>query len=255
MALQPLSILKNWFTATRVKEANWDELKNSIGTWASLVNNYLKQIGLDLDGTDYNYNGQGRASFSASLNSRVEAIEAGIVVAGTNIGLDVSATNIVRIFAADGTDLSTSNTAQIGFNSSSNAGRVITRSLTANQSLTLTGAHWGLDTTGDTTDTVLWLLMIDTGSAAVLGVAMEGGREFLTSAECTTTAGSVNARNMVYTASTISADSNVTQIGWIKANFDDTGNAGGENYWTIQTGKGDINFGIFPGQLEGTFIF
>ena len=53
MALEPLKFVKNWVRNTRTREENWGELSDKITAWSLRVLNHLKQVGLDVDGSDY----------------------------------------------------------------------------------------------------------------------------------------------------------------------------------------------------------
>lgn len=246
MALKPLRIVKNWLTGIRSQEANWDEIADKTVEFATRTNNHLKQLGLDIAGASYEYNDDGRATQSPDLNTRVttlESVQFNTPAAIRNIGLDVSTTSKVKIFGSDGNNLSSTNIGYVTIPSTTTPGQLVTRSITANMEVTLTAAHWGLDTYGDITDFALWVLLLDDGTNAVLGVAAQPGRNSIDNADATATPGSVTSIEKVLTSSTISSELNCVAIARILANFDDTGNPGGENYWTIQTGLGDLEFG------------
>lgn len=254
--LEPIRFDKNWNRNTNTREANWDEIANKTSTFATQTNNNFKQLGLDINGADYQFNGVGRATQTTPIISRITTLENTSAVLGTrNLGLDLSDTTKIKVIGADGNNLSTSNKGLITFNSSSNSGRLVTREITSNMEVTLTGCHWGLDGKGDQTDYILWVMFIDTGSAAILGVGAQGGRQSLTTSDDETAVGNVNSLSKVLVSSALSSTNNVTYMGWVKADFDDTGNAGGENYWTVQNGKGDINIGYHQSFFEGTVIF
>jgi len=98
--------------------------------------------------------------------------------------------------------------------------------------------------------------LIDTGSANVFGISLQGGRNVILTADVTTTASSANTREKVFTNAAVGSDSNCVELGRIVADFDDTGNSGGEDFWTVQTGRGDINISSNLAKMErGTFIF
>lgn len=253
--LEPLRTIKNWFTNTRTREECWDEINNNLLAWATRTNNNLKQLGLDLNGASYDFNNVGKSTQTTSIITRISELESQSAIVGTrNIGLDLSTQSKVKIVSADGTNLSSSNKGQIHFNSTTNAGQLITRDITSNLEVTLTGAHWGFDTDGDLTDFPLWVLFLDTGSSVVLGVAAQGGRQSLPTTDTETSAGAVTTINKVLISSAIASTLNITYLGWVKADFDDTGNAGGENFWTVQNSVGDINIGpiqtLFSGEVR-----
>ena len=183
---------------------------------------------------------------------RLDALEGVEYSVGTrNISFDTSVTSVVTIVDAAGNNFSSTNTGKATFNDTTTNGQLTTRNISANISLTLTGCHWGLDTLGDVTDQKLWVMLIDNGANAVLGVALQGGRETVTVADAETAVGNVNSIEKVYVSTAITSENNCIYLGWIKANFDDTGNPGGENFWTIQTGVGDVNIQEIQTYFEG----
>lgn len=256
MALDPLKINKNWTENNATREANWDEISDKTVSWAAKVNANLKQIGLDLNGTSYDFNNNGVATQSSSVIGRLGEIETTLNSVGVrNIGLDVSTTSIIKVFGSEGSSLSSTNIGRAGFNSLTSPGEVEVGNITSNLSITLTGAHWGYDTYGDLTDMPLFLMFILSGSSVILGVSPQGGRNYIASTDTTTVSTSVNSREKVYISSALSGDCPVIEFGWIYANFDDTGNGGGENFWTIQTGVGDIGLGVAHSIIERTVYF
>lgn len=251
MALEPLKIIKNWFTNTRTREQNWDEIANNLVSKSVRDNNNFKQLGLDIGGSSYDFNNVGKSTQTVSLISRVMPLEFTNGFSG-NLGLNVSDTTKITICSSSGADLSASNTGKILFNS---GGRLISYTLTSNLSVTLTGAHWGFDTFGDKTDVRLWVMLINSGTSVVLGVSLEGGSNFISTSDDETIQASVNSSEKVLVSSALPANCDVSYLGWINADFDDTGNAGGENYWTIQTGVGDINLSPVQNYFEGEVRF
>lgn len=247
MALQPLKFAKRWFTNTFVKEADFDELANRTGEFASRTNNNLKQIGLDLNGEDYDFNNQGKRTQSSSVIGRVGALELASLVGVSNLGL--TATTSVVLASADQSALSASNLGQVVLNGTTTAGVAKKYSLSANLSLALAGAHWGFDTLGDLTGYPLWVYLIDIGSSAVLGVTPMGGLRTVASANCKTLASDCTSRTLIYVSSTVSSESNCVPIAYILFDFDDTGGAA-ENLWTAQSSQGDVNIGVYTGYNE-----
>lgn len=212
--------------------------------FAGRTNNNLKQLGLDINGASYDFNNNGVATQSQSLVSRITVLEAvGSPLGAKNLGLDFSTAGVIKLVQADGTELSTTEPAVITINASATAGQLVTRNLTAALQLTLTGCHWGYGTLGDLTDHKLYISLIDTGTAFILGVDQTGGRETVTPADAETVSTSVTSSEKVFCTSEPASEYNCYYIGWVKAAFDDTGNAGGEDFWTIQTGVGDVNLG------------
>jgi len=254
--LEPIRFEKNWFKNSKTAEANWDEIADKTASYALRTNNNLKQIGLDINGSAYVFNGDGRATQTTAMVSRITTLEATINSIGTrNIGLSLSSPNIVAVVGNDGTSLSSTNAGVVIFNESSDAGDLISRNVTANISITLTGAHWGHDTYGDLTDYILWVLFIDNGTDAILGVTADGSKQTVAAADTSVTASDINLLTEVLVSSAVASTYNVTYLGWLKCDFDDTGNAGGENYWTIQSSQGDVNIGTFQTRFAGTHDF
>lgn len=253
--LEPLKIVKNWLTNTNTREENWDAINDQLLAWATRTNNNLKQLGLDINGAEYDFNNVGKATQTASIVSRITTLESQSAIIGTrNIGLDLSTPSKVKLIGADGNNLSATNPGLVSFNSTSDAGELVTRSITSSLEVTLTGAHWGFDADGDLTDFPLWVLFLDTGTTAILGVAAQGGRQSLTAAEADTAVGNITTFGKVLVSSAPASTLNITYLGWVKADFDDTGNAGGENFWSVQNSPGDINIGpvqtLFFGEVR-----
>lgn len=246
MALQPLQIIKNWFTNTRTREQNWDELQKNILAYATRTNNNLKQVGLDIFGVNYNFNNIGQSTIQPSIVAQLNLLnQTTSNVAGfVNLGLDLTNPAKVRLVAADGSVLSPTNLAKISFNSTDDVGEVVTRNISSSLEVTLTGAHWGQNTFGDLTDYLLWVFLVDTGSDVVLCVSAQAGRTFASPADCTVVPTSVNSLEKILTNVSVSTPMNIAYIGWVVANFDDTGNPLGEDYWEIQSGVGDINLRV-----------
>ncbi len=250
--LNPLRIVKNWNQGTTSREENWDEIANKTVAFGLQTNNNFKQLGLDIGGSSYAFNGTGKGTQSTSITSRLTTLESQSGIIGSrNLGLDLSTPSKIKIIGADGNNLSSSNTGLVSFNSTSDVGQIVTRSITDNMEVTLTGTHWGNDTFGDLTDYVLWILMIDTGTDAILGVAAKGGMKTVISTDAFTAPGSVVGIEDVLVSSAPASTYNCTYIGWVYADFDDTGNGGGENFWTVQSGVGDVNFQACPTIHEG----
>ena len=260
MALEPLKINKRWTQGNQNEEADWDAIRDPLIAWALRTNQNLKQMGLDINGSTYEFNNVGRATQTASIVGRLDTLELSRSTVGTqNIALDLTGPTIVKITAADNTDLSASNIGYATFTDTdgaggAGAGELLTRTIIANQSITLTGAHWGLDLLGDVTDVPLWVYLIDTGSTTVLGVSMEGGKRFAASSDAKTVAGDVTALTHIFTASAVAANSNLIELGIIYADFDDTGGAS-ENLWTLQRAVGDIHYGPSRHAKAGVFYF
>lgn len=257
MPLEPLKIIKNWFTNTRTREENWDEINNNLASWATRTNNNLKQVGLDIGGATYDYNNNGKATQTTPVTTRLASLESQIatpIIGARNIALDLSTQSKIKIVGADGESLSSTNKGLVSFNSTATPGELITREITTNMEVTLTGAHWGFDGDGDLADFPLWVLFLDTGSSVILGVAAQGGRQSLAAADADTAVGNITTVSKVLVTTAPSGTLNISYLCWVKADFDDTGNAGGENFWTVQNSFGDINIGpvqtLFFGEVR-----
>jgi hypothetical protein len=246
--IHPLKFVKAWFRNNFVEEVHWDEIVNKVGAWAAWTNNNLKQLGLDIGGETYDFNNVGKKTQSIPVFTRLTTLE-GVNAGVLNIGIDITDSTRVTLVGSTGSVLSSSNSGKVVINETSDAGSLLTYTLTSSQSVLLTGAHWGFDGEGDLTDYPLWLIFIDTGSTVVLGVTAEGGKESVTSSDCKTAPGDVTSRSHVLVSSAVSGTSNVLYFGWVKANFDDSGGAS-ENLWTLQSGAGDVNLGATSTYLE-----
>jgi len=256
MALEPLRIIKNWLKGTLTREEVWDNIANPLVQWANRTSNNLKQIALDLNGITYRYTNDGKKSQTTPIITRIATLEAQQDGVGArNVSLDVSTQTKIKLVGSDGENLSATNTGLVTFNATTDIGELVTREITANLELTLTGTHWGFTGDGDLTDYKLWVCLIDTGSAVILGVAADPDRQTITTADDETAAGSVNSIEKVYVTTALSAENNCIWIGWVNAAYDDTGNAGGENFWTVQNAVGDINLGIRTTVFQGEVLF
>lgn len=163
----------------------------------------------------------------------------GMLGLGVFNGTTTNADDSIVIKKSDGTDLS-----------STNYGFIITRSPTsqvpiatkiiANITIDLTGANWGEGTLGDLADAALRIVAIRDTSSLKIGVAFEGGRTFITTGDTTAIPSSANSSEKVLVSSALASDAHMMEIGWVKANFDDTGGAA-EDLWTIQSGNDDLH--------------
>jgi len=150
-----------------------------------------------------------------------------------------NAGDTVRITSADGSALSPSNYGWITLPGTT-AGQLSTFSLTADVSIVLTGAHWGIGTTGDITGALLRVLAINDNGTLRWGVAYQGGRRTLNTSNTSATATDINLPEEVLCTTAVgSATNRCREIGYVKADFDDTGGAS-EDLWAIQTGIDDV---------------
>ena len=156
-----------------------------------------------------------------------------ILATTTNTG------DTVRIASADGSELSPSNYGWITLPGTT-AGQLSTFSITANVSIILTGAHWGIGTQGDVTGGILRVLGINDNGTLRWGVAYQGGRTTLTTTDTNATATNINLpEEVLCTAAVASATNRCREIGYVRADFDDTGGAS-EDLWAIQSGIDDV---------------
>ena len=241
MALPLLKYIKSWFPNNYVEPKHWDEITSKTGAWATEMRNAVKQLGLDVGGGTYEFNGQGKSALTSNLDGRVTTLEAASLAGASNIGLDVSTdTTTATITSADGTALSATNLGQIVLNDTDNAGQMLKYSLSANLSVALTGGTFGY--ASDLTDHPMWIYLIDDNGSIKIGVGPQGGRESVASADCKTTIGDCTARTNLIVDTAISGQSNCYLLGWVKTNYDHTGGAS-EKLWTFQTSQGDVNIG------------
>lgn len=110
-------------------------------------------------------------------------------------------------------------------------GRIIRGKITANVSLDIGGAHWGLDTKGDVTGALLRVYAINHGGSAddftpIWGAGYQGGFTYTRNTQDDTTAANINLPEEIFTNSAITTDNSpMTDVGYAKANFTDATNA------------------------------
>lgn len=129
------------------------------------------------------------------------------------------------------------------------AGLVSVFKITADVTIDLTGAHWGEGTKGDLTDYLLSIYAINDAGTLKYGIGSVNGHRVILNADDTATATSVTTCEKILVNSSLGTDSACAEIGWFKANFDDTGGAA-EDLWAVQTGVGDINEGPRPSLFQ-----
>lgn len=180
------------------------------------------------------------------------------IVPGTsNIGLAAATTtnanDSIKITGANGTAFSASNPGFVTL-ASTTSGALTTYKITADVTILLTGAHFGLGGGGDLTDQQLSVYALNNDGALVWGVAYNSDRLLVLNTEDQTTQTSVTSFSSVLVNSALSADAQALHVGWFKANFDDTGGAA-EDLWSVQTGDGDINLGEAPLHVSEVWIY
>lgn len=254
MSLESLKITKTWKSGNDVEEADFNAITDPVVAWATRTNNNLKQLGLDINGSSYSFNNEGRATQTKSLVERITVLE-GEQPGFKNLALDLSTTGTIELVSADGSDLSAANYGIVNFNSESSPGAIASINVEANISFSIIGCHWGLGGEGDFSDVVLWVYLINDGGSVRLGVSKDGGRSFIADSDDVTTSTNATSSEKIMVDTALTGDRNCVIMAWMKANFDDTGNAGGEDHWTVQTGAGDINLGPHQAYFSGSFEF
>lgn len=134
----------------------------------------------------------------------------------------------LKITSASGADLSASNPGYVRIRSST-AGTYRTFSVTANVTMDLTGAHWGLDSKGNVTGAILRVYAIDDNGTLRWGVGYQGGFYYIRNTQDDTTATNINLPEEIYTSGAVGTDNSpMRDVGWILANFTDA-----TNEWAI----------------------
>lgn len=175
-------------------------------------------------------------------------LQAGLAATGMwNVGLaNATTTNTndsIKIQGAAAT-LSATNPLYINLPTVSSPGRVTRFSATADVTLNLTGAHWGMGTNGDFSNIILRLYAINDNGTLKWGVSNEGGKRSIVDTNSHTTATSCTTQVKMLVNSALTAGTwPCREVGWFLANFDDTGGAA-EDLWAVQTGAGQIMVGV-----------
>lgn len=171
-----------------------------------------------------------------------------------NLGFETATTSeaadSIKITGGDGSDLSSTNPLKITLPSTT-SGILTMIEVTANVTIDLTGAHWGLGTNGDFTDVQLRVYAINDTGSIKWGVSLEGGKRTIASADSSATATSITAKDDMLVNSALNSGTwPCVEVGWFNADFDDTGGAS-EDLWAIQSSVGDLNVGIpVPDQTD-----
>lgn len=90
MALPPLSITKNWFTSTVVREVNWDNIRTPLLDWAARINLAFGQTTVDAFGSSYTINSTGIPALAVSLQDQINAIIGGTGVLNSLTLINIS---------------------------------------------------------------------------------------------------------------------------------------------------------------------
>lgn len=145
----------------------------------------------------------------------------------------------IKITSADGTPLSSTNIGHITLPGVT-AGQFTLFSITADVTILLTGAHWGAGTLGDLTGTLLRVLAVNDNGTIRWGVALLGGRNTVLTTDTNATQTNITAPEHILCSAAVSSSTNTCmEIGFVRANFDDTGGAA-EDLWAIQSGVNDV---------------
>ena len=192
-----------------------------------------------------------------SWNSYVTSAEVEDQKIILNMGLSVTTTtgtsDTIVINGKDGSALSSSNLMKFGIGASS-AGQVTILSQSANVSIDITGAHWGLDTNGDFTDVELRLYGVNDGGTAKYCVGLKGGLRQITDTNTSTTGTSVTSKSTLLCNTALNSGTfHARELAYFHANFDDTGASpgAGDDDWQIQSAVGDLNVGVpVPDQTD-----
>lgn len=167
-----------------------------------------------------------------------------------NLGLEAATTTTsndsIKITSADGSDLSTTNPGYVTVPGTT-AGTQTTFKVTADVTIRLTGAHWGLDGAGDFTRYPLVVYAINNAGTLKWGVSTVEGNYKILDTDDDATAANITTAKKVLVNTSLNADSPAVEIGWFKATFDDTGGSS-ENLWAVLTSVGDLNMGKCPPQ-------
>lgn len=122
---------------------------------------------------------------------------------------------------------------------SATSGQIIRGKITSNVSIPLVGMAPGVGGKGDITSAILRVYAINDGNSSdeftlKWGICYQGGFNYIRNTQDSTIAANVNAPEKVLVDSDISNDNSpMSDIGYIVADFDDTGNVNGEDFWTI----------------------
>ena len=177
----------------------------------------------------------------------------------SNLGLARATTtdtgDSIRVLSRDGsTALSSTAPAYIVMPSTATAGALLIFTVTANVTIKLTGATWGFAGLGDLTGMYFRVLAINDNATLRWGVALLGGRTTLLTTDTNATQASVNLpEEVLCNAAVGSASNRCREVGYFRADFDDTGGAS-EDLWTLQSGINDIVVGQSPDGLWSPWI-
>jgi len=190
----------------------------------------------DISGSDDNYSMLG-AIVQGALEAR------GMWNLGLANATTTNANDSIKIQGA-GDALSATNPLYINLPTVSSPGRVTRFSATADVTLRLDTAHWGLGTNGNFTDIILRVYAINDNGTLKWGVSNKGGLRSIadtnTHLYAAATSVSTQPKMLIAGASAISSGTwPCREVGWFLGDFNDTG-----DLWTVQTGAGEIMVGV-----------
>ncbi len=156
------------------------------------------------------------------------------------VATTTNANDSIKLTSASGTALSASNSAWVDLPGTT-AGTVTRFPIIADITLLLSEAHFGLGTLGNVTGALLRFLLINDNGTLRFGAARAGGRHTLltTDTNATTTSVTLPEHVLMKTAAVGSATNSCRELGFCRADFNDTG-----DIWAIQSGVNDIYTGI-----------
>lgn len=165
-----------------------------------------------------------------------------------NLGLAAAQTAVaadsIKITSADASALSINNVAYVTLPGRT-SGLLETFAITADVTINLTGAHWGEGTNGDLTDYMLSVYAINDAGVLKWGVGSVPNHKTILNADDNATPTNITSIEKVLVNSALGADADALEVGWFKADFDDT-DGSSEDLWVIQTSLGDITLGVRP---------
>lgn len=182
--------------------------------------------------------------YQSPVSGTVGTSHVGLAAATTT-----NANDSIKIFGHAGSALSASRPIYHGIADSSTAGQIVNLTSTANVTILVSGAHWGLDGLGDFTNVVIRVYKINDTGAIKYGLAIKGGMRTIASASTSATQSDINTRaEMLVNTALNSGTWPCQEIGWFQANFTDS-----TNVWAVQTSAGNIGVGIPAPRLSGTY--
>jgi len=181
----------------------------------------------------------GNPTVGIFAQSKPMAVNIGLAAATTT-----TANDSIKITGANGSALSASNPGYVLLPSVT-SGQLTPFTITADVTILLTGAHWGLGTFGNQTDYPLSVYALNNDGTLTFGVATLSGMRLFLGTDDSITPTDINLIDEILVKAVLTADAQALEVGWFKANFDDTGGAA-EDLWAVQTADGDLNLGPCP---------